>query len=204
MIPVIWESWMPGRSDLAAARSPTRLSRHSPFQTGRRTSLIVHAALLMALPGAESPVGSRKSSAVIAQQVERRTCNAQVMGSIPIGGSISIRRNKKIQGERNMADNYKIRVESIAEEAKDLPKTCSEDIICDGFALLTFDGEDPCDIIIQHVNTDEIAKAIVHSSHLRAGAALADGMCKAADIIKKKSASKLLSSLMGADVDSDE
>lgn len=102
-----------------------------------------------------------------------------------------------------MADNYKIRVESIAEEAKDLPEMNSKDILCDGFVLITFEGEDEFSISMQHVNTEEIAKAIARSSHLRAGAALADGMRKAADIIKKKSAGGLLSALM-ADDDDDE
>lgn len=103
-----------------------------------------------------------------------------------------------------MADNYKIRVESIAEEAKDLPEMNSKDIICDGFVLITFEGEDAFSISMQHVNTEEIAKAIARSSHLRAGAALADGMLKAADImLKKKTAGKLLSALM-ADDDDDE
>ena len=104
-----------------------------------------------------------------------------------------------------MADNYKIRVESIAEEAKDLPEMNSNDVICDGFVLITFEGEDAFSISMQHVNTEEIAKAIARSSHLRAGAALADGMRKAADImLKKEAAGKLLSSLMGADADADE
>ena len=104
-----------------------------------------------------------------------------------------------------MADNYKIRVELLAEEAKDLPEMNSEDNICDGFVLITFDGEAPCSIIMQHVNTEEIAKAIARSSHLRAGAALADGMRKAADImLKKETAGKLLSALMANDADDDE
>lgn len=104
-----------------------------------------------------------------------------------------------------MADNYKIRVELLAEEAKDLPKMNSEDILCDGFVLLTFDGEAPSSIIMHHVNTEEIAKAIARSSHLRAGAALADGMVKAADImLKKTTAGELLSALMAGDADGDE
>ena len=93
-----------------------------------------------------------------------------------------------------MENLYRVKVEPIYGTDAELDEEYLRGLDCDGFVIIAHQSNGNL-VAIQHMSMLDIAEGIAHSSELRAGAALAEGIKKGQEIIAREKARDGLNNL---------